>query len=813
MNYFHCKRRHLFRICCVGFLFPAILLICCVIRPAMAEALEWYPFQIDENKLPAIADFSALNHTLNPADQLFAKDGHFFRVGLDHLPRTRDDQRVRLFGINLSDAANFPREEDAPVIARRLRALGFNAVRLHHLDSVLSDSDEQPLGILTTGAFPSFNQTALHRLRVFMDALKEEGLYVNLNLHVGYTFRYAVDQLTPLPPGASMPFASHPLHLFEPRMIALQIEYAQQLLRRLQLNNDPVLALVEINNESSLTGAWQRKQLDQLPGEYERILQQHWQHWLVRQHGSLAQACSLWRSCDLPKQGALLVKSTENAVLAHGEGWLGRVKYFLYRVLNRLGWQVPDILEPGLKLHQAGAGRRVLDFVRFLVEMDKQYVDTLRNTVHAEVGDLVPVTGTQAYFGGLLNVDTQQDMDYVDEHFYIDHYDFPHQSWDSHDWRIRDQSVLREGWDGLLSRAFYRDARKPFVISEFNQAYPNRQSAEIIPVMTAVAGAQDWDGLFFFQYGDGKTWNALPDSFGLSGMTGQLVHVGMSAAMFRYFQIPVLRGRKILSVPLEKRQMLGALGEGVSSPGYLDYLEKHEQVSPQQVLARQISVDSSPPLQGVVGTGLATGKDREPRRSEGQQSDNAVVKNEKFLRYNAELHHLQVITPYSAFFAGTTASRMIVTQDMPFLPVFGGRHYGVMTLMSRDALPLVTSRRVMLSLSGATTGSQPGEMPQRPKELISYIGDRMWWTLEPDLPHTRQISGARDATGPVWTERIAASFFYPSPAKHLTVYPLDGNGSRLAAVPDKDVPVVKGGFSVTLHQSSPWFELIFSGTR
>jgi hypothetical protein len=39
------------------------------------------------------------------------------------------------------------------------------------------------------------------------------------------------------------------------------------------------------------------------------------------------------------------------------------------------------------------------------------------------------------------------------------------------------------------------------VVSEFNQAYPNRQSAEIIPAMVTLASLQDWDGLFFFSMG------------------------------------------------------------------------------------------------------------------------------------------------------------------------------------------------------------------------------------------------------------------------------------------------------------------------
>ena len=257
--------------------------------------------------------------------------------------------------------------------------------------------------------------------------------------------------------------------------------------RFIKSNNDPALAMVEINNESSLLGAWQRKELDQLKGEYERLLQQQWQHWIVRQFGSLSKACEVWGSCGAVKQGALLVKADETQILNVGEGYLARIQHWLKRILQRLNVNSSAVLAPDFQLHQTGAGRRVLDFTRFLVEMDRQYLDQMRKTIRAEVGELVPITGTQMYFGGVLNADSQRDMDYLDEHFYVDHYDFPHQPWDNNDWRIRDQSVLSDGLSSLLRRAFYRDVNKRFVLSEFNQPYPNRQGAEIIPVVSAIA--------------------------------------------------------------------------------------------------------------------------------------------------------------------------------------------------------------------------------------------------------------------------------------------------------------------------------------
>ncbi|MFZ6849420.1 hypothetical protein [Undibacterium sp. RuRC25W] len=774
---------------------------------AAAANIDWYPFAINEEQMSSITDFSGLNHSLGPTDRLFVKNAHFYRVGSDRQSNTKDDVRVRLFGISLSGPANFPKEEDASKIAKRLRSLGFNAVRLHQLDSVLSDSDDKPQGILTTGAYPTFNPTAVQRLRTLIEALRHEGIYVNLNLHVGYTFRYAVDQVTPLVPGESMPFASSPLHLFEPRMIALQVEYAQQLIRRLQLNNDPTLAMVEINNESSLVGAWQRKEVDSLQGEYQRLLQVQWQRWVQRQYGSVDKACRVWASCSMTKQGAVLVRQEEARAVAFGDGWVARGQQLAKKALAKIDVAPPAILEPKFNVPDAGPERRVVDFVRFLSDMDWQYLDTMRQAIRAEVGDMVPLTGTQMYYGGVMNADSQKDMDYLDEHFYVDHYDFPHQSWDRNDWRMRDQSAVREGFESLLKRAFYRSQKKPFVISEFNQAYPNRQSAEIMPVMVAIASAQDWDGLFFFHYADGNTWRALPDSFGLSGHAGQLVTTGISATMFRQFQIPALR--ESLTIPLvpEARLMLAAMGEGVSSDAYSEYLKKNLNIDVKEVFFKRVGMNYAAPVADLK-TALSKSKSSVDEGSLG-----AIWSvNSGRMVSDRDAPNLTVVGQYSALFAGY--SRMSISSSFSNLltPVFSkeGRQFGVLLLVTRDAKPISKSHRLLLTLSGATTGTQPDTLPARPKNVVPYSGQSGWWTLEPDVSGATKPSGPRDATGPVWLERISVNFFYPSSAKRMLIYPLDGDGQRLAPVAASDVVRSGQGFNITLNKSSPWYEILLS---
>ncbi len=239
---------------------------------ALAAQTPYYQFNIDQDELSGAPDHSWLNHPLTAEDRLFVRDGGFWCVGADLTPNTADDQRVRLFGVNLAFGANFPTAADALRIARRMRKLGINLVRLHHMDSQPDRDPNNAGSILTTGPYPTLNTVSIGRLRVFLDALKAEGIYVNLNLHVGYEFRPSVDDVPAMPAGVAFPTQSKPLHMIWPRMIELQQDFTRQVIDSLQLRDDPVLGVIEISNETSILREWQTSNLDRyLTGEYRTL--------------------------------------------------------------------------------------------------------------------------------------------------------------------------------------------------------------------------------------------------------------------------------------------------------------------------------------------------------------------------------------------------------------------------------------------------------------------------------------------------------------------------------------------------------------
>lgn len=135
----------------------------------------------------------ALRHDVAPVDARFlnaddrpAGRRGFLRAEGDQL-LFADDTPARFWGGNLAAYALFADKKQIEQQARRIAALGFNLMRLHHHDSMRwvnptvidkSRNDSR-----------QFNAEALDRIDWWIRCLKNEGVYVWLDLHVGRQFK------------------------------------------------------------------------------------------------------------------------------------------------------------------------------------------------------------------------------------------------------------------------------------------------------------------------------------------------------------------------------------------------------------------------------------------------------------------------------------------------------------------------------------------------------------------------------------------------------------------------------------------------
>lgn len=760
-----------------------------------SEDGSFFSFKVNPAKLSGAPDQSDLNQPLTAADRVFVSGPHFYKVGPDLQPHTDDDERVRFFGVNLSFGANFPARDQAREVARALRKLGFNAVRLHHLDTAPDNSSTHPRSVLTTGPYPSFNEEAINRLRHFIQSLAAEGLYVNLNLRVGFQFRPHIDGVPDYDRTRMKRAIGAPILVYHPRMIELQERYATELIQRLNLQGSPALAMVEINNESSLLAAWHRHEWnDAIPPAYRPILRERWHEWLMQRYGSLESACSAWNTCDgKTAQPELLSVIDANLALTHERSWSDRVR----RQISQLA---PGLVSPKTHLDSSapsGRLRRVDDFVRFLANTDAEYFNRMRETVKRTLDLWVPVTGTQMSYGGALNFTAQADMDYLDSHFYIDHPTFTHGHGEPRDWQMWDESITGNRMNLLLSESFWRDWRKPFVISEFNQPYPSLYGAQILPLMAAIANLQDWDGLFFYEYDVLTGEPGAPANFALLGDWGKYVVTGQSARIFREHTPQPLPQTLRLPLPTATQAAIAAEPD---SDALSRYISVRLGVVPEDAWQYRIAIAPD-----SVGEFTAPQAPQAPYASPGQA-----------LRYDPFQQLAYLTTLKAAGIFGRVPGRTTRGDVLSVHYESPEPHAAGLMLSTLDNHPIQVSRHLLLTLGSETVSSQPGSRPERPKRKVPHPGGRGSYTLEPDPTHQQMPSASRYAQGSAWLRRQEARVSWEAVSGEVTAYPLDGSGQRLPALPPERVRRSQNRLQLHLHatpeETSPWYEVVIDAT-
>jgi len=217
--------------------------------------------------------------------------GHFVARG----------EPIRFFGTNCVADGAFPPPQNVWFIAGRLRKMGYNLVRMHHLDNGWTSTGS------LFGNMPDtrhLNPANLDRLERFLAELKTNGIYADINLHVGRTFTKADG----VPDADSLKDFAKGYTFFDPLLIALQKEYARQLLTHvnpytgLPLVADPVMAMVEITNENSLYALWRNDKLKPyaaggiLPVRHQRLLDSLWGGYLVQRYGTTDALASAWNA-------------------------------------------------------------------------------------------------------------------------------------------------------------------------------------------------------------------------------------------------------------------------------------------------------------------------------------------------------------------------------------------------------------------------------------------------------------------------------------------------------------------------------------
>lgn len=236
----------------------------------------------------SILDWSAMNE--KPAGRhgwVEARNGHF------ELEK-RPGRRLRFFGTNLCDRANFLSTADAETLALHLSRSGYNCARIHHYDRHLV----KPGCTLAAG----WDAEQLDRLDYLVHCLKREGLYITIDL---YTVRKVIaGEIAEVDRDVSI-HEFKALVAVSPTARANWKEFARRLLTHvnpytgLAWKDDPAMFGLCLLNEDNTTATWdsgpdiaavyarrfaewQRRQ-----SKTERSRDQQWAQFLIETHQAM----------------------------------------------------------------------------------------------------------------------------------------------------------------------------------------------------------------------------------------------------------------------------------------------------------------------------------------------------------------------------------------------------------------------------------------------------------------------------------------------------------------------------------------------
>jgi len=436
-----------------------------VLLAAAGFAQTYQSFVVDHfQRQDSDADVSAL------LDAPAGKHG-FIRDSGGHL--AHDAGRFRIWGVNIvgfvKGSALLPPKDQSPMWAAELGRLGVNCVRFHFLDRTTAQT---PKGLIDGQRNDSrvFDKDQLDRLDYFIFQLKQRGIYSDLNLNVGRSYKPG-DEV----PDSDLIGVAKAMTYVGPRLLELQREYARLLLThynpytRSEYRNEPAVAMVELVNENSVLEFWMRNwlrgelkpgaprfQLDFTP-YYANILDTQFNRWL-------AQRMSPTELAQLRTMSG--VAAGQPVPRLHREEFAEAPKERFYR---------EAAFYTGIESS-------------FFREMKAYLKDTLG------VKSLIFDTADHTYFipGLPLLRSTSANADVLDAHVYWQHPSI---------WGARNTPMVDDPLHSTvvkLTRSAF--AGKPFVVSEVNHPQPNEYLSEMIPILAAYASFQDWDGIFFYAF-------------------------------------------------------------------------------------------------------------------------------------------------------------------------------------------------------------------------------------------------------------------------------------------------------------------------
>ncbi|MFO7938010.1 MAG: hypothetical protein R6V06_10465 [Kiritimatiellia bacterium] len=398
---------------------------------------EWTPLHVElEIAKGSALDFSDFGFTDAPA----GKHGYVTTKGPHFVFEDKPETPQRFYGVNFCFSANYIEQEAAEKLAERLARIGYNTIRVHHHERIMTKGSEDATEL---------NEENMKKFDGLMAALIEKGIYISTDLYVSREVPWkaiGVDKPGIIPSRTYKKLI--PVH--EGAFNNLK-KYVTNWLTHVNPHTgrsyaeEPALAWINLLNEANFGNSYDI--IKEIP-EWT----QAWQKWLAEK-----------KKADPDKYSS--IPDTVPGGIRHGS---------------------PDP-------HSAA-------FLLFFRDKEIEMVNRFKKLLRDELGckALISNANGWSHYPSDHFVRSQT-YDYIDDHFYVDHPHFLVQKWRLPS-RCPNRNPVKNDNFGCRREIYMRHFDKPFTISEYNYSGPGRFRGVGGILCGTLAALQDWSILWRFAY-------------------------------------------------------------------------------------------------------------------------------------------------------------------------------------------------------------------------------------------------------------------------------------------------------------------------
>lgn len=441
--------------------------------------------------------------------------------------------------------------------------------------------------------------------------------------------------------------------------------------------------------------------------------------------------------------------------------------------------------------------RVYLDYLQFLSDTESAYYAEMTAWLRDELGVDLPISGSQANYGGLEGqLRLAEATDYLDIHYYWDHPRIPSGRQDA--WRMQNKPMVEDPDGGIVPHMVSNHVLgKPLVISELSTNHASRYATDGYALAIAFAAHQDIDGLYLFNYYRGQHSlsaalrpGRLTHWYAVNGDSRVSAVIPVLARMFLNADVAPATNECVLDVDRRTRQL--PLVDGYHVRNIHKVLEtngnsarwlKDPNTPPDcRFLLKHLGQPNAAPGQHIPDTGQQSGVQVQWQHGPADADS-----------------YLAVNTAHTWLVAGYLPDRL-QRGGVTFRRMTPSGTYGLVAVISADGLPIESSGALLFINTGAGQN--------RHSEIVSHR-DGAIACVTSDGKHCSHPFWAREA-GEFVLSPLVSTLQLETAADVVSAERLDETGRPAGSL---RVTRAAEGYLFLLdgnHDRTPWYRVILA---